>query len=91
MYDKKFVVFSKGNVERYQNLIKTNLNKEEEKFVKDINETLENLELQNSTNKEMTQYARKLEIESKQRQTQRAKEKQNNFKEYVDKNSFDFQ
>ena len=57
----------------------------------DINETLENLELQNSTNKEMTQYARKLEIESKQRQTQRAKEKQNNFKEYVDKNSFDFQ
>ena len=30
LHDKKFAIFSKGNVERYQNLIKTNLNDEEE-------------------------------------------------------------
>ena len=30
LHDKKFVVFSKANVERYQNLIETNLSEEEE-------------------------------------------------------------
>ena len=30
LHDKKFAVFSKDNVERYQNLIKTNLNNDEE-------------------------------------------------------------